>query len=469
MQTSNIPKIIHQLWIGPKERPSKFMDTWKKNNPDFEYIFWNEEEIKKRNLKLQCVNQINLMQEINGKADIIRWEILYNYGGIFLDADSVSIAPLDDHLLSTKAFASFENETSRKGLVATVAMGFPKNHPLCLSAINWILKNNVVSQRAWQTVGPGLITRLYKSFPDITIFPSYYFLPIHFSGNVYMGHGKVYAHQEWGSTKNKYNIMNTLELPSIFKTPEKRSISILVCSYNTNIKYIRECLESIIYQNGHILLELIWINDGSTEENTKLLEEELDNFKLRTRFCNIIYKKMESNKGVSYCLNEGVTLCSNEIIFRMDSDDIMIPNRILIQLEFMKNNPECVICGSNVQYFSVNENDKYIFTKKTQHPYKLTWNEYAKTKSHWFMNHPTLCFKKSAVLEVGNYNKIDRTICEDLELELKIMKKYGKIYNIPECLVLYRIHNDQLTFNGKSNTQFWKDYRDNMISSLLIN
>ena len=64
MQTSNIPKIIHQLWIGPKERPSKFMDTWKKNNPDFEYIFWNEEEIKKRNEEIKKLISIPVIRYI---------------------------------------------------------------------------------------------------------------------------------------------------------------------------------------------------------------------------------------------------------------------------------------------------------------------------------------------------------------------------------------------------------------------
>ncbi len=43
-----IPRIIHQLWIGDKPRPSKFMQSWKDKHPDFEYIMWNEEEIKKR-------------------------------------------------------------------------------------------------------------------------------------------------------------------------------------------------------------------------------------------------------------------------------------------------------------------------------------------------------------------------------------------------------------------------------------
>lgn len=90
-----IPKIIHQLWIGPKPRPSKFMKTWQDKHPEFEYIMWNEDEIKKRGLKLECQNRVDEIEEINGKADIIRWEILYHYGGLFLDADSICIEPFD--------------------------------------------------------------------------------------------------------------------------------------------------------------------------------------------------------------------------------------------------------------------------------------------------------------------------------------------------------------------------------------
>ena len=65
-----IPKIVHQLWIGPKPRPSKFMQTWKDKHPEFEYIMWNEDEIKKRGLNLQCQNRVDEIEEINGKADI---------------------------------------------------------------------------------------------------------------------------------------------------------------------------------------------------------------------------------------------------------------------------------------------------------------------------------------------------------------------------------------------------------------
>ena len=225
-----IPKIIHQLWIGPKPKPSVFMESWKNMNPDMEYICWDEKEIENRNLKLECLYKIDDMSEINGKADIIRWEILYNYGGVFLDADSICISPIDNHLLDQPAFVGYENELVRNGLVATGTMGFPKNHPLCRDAINWILKNDISVERtglrAWQTVGPGMVTRLINSgsYDDVTIFPSYYFLPIHFTGVAYNGHNKVYAHQEWGSTKQHYEIMNNIDIPDILKLPPTDNI-----------------------------------------------------------------------------------------------------------------------------------------------------------------------------------------------------------------------------------------------------
>ena len=98
----SIPKIIHQIWIGPKPKPTKFMDTWKEKNPDFEYICWSEEEIEKRQIVFKCQEKIDEIEEINGKADILRWEILYKYGGVFLDADSICIEPIDDELLNKK-------------------------------------------------------------------------------------------------------------------------------------------------------------------------------------------------------------------------------------------------------------------------------------------------------------------------------------------------------------------------------
>ena len=59
-----IPKILHQIWIGPKAAPSNLMRSWKEKHPEFEYILWNEDEIQRRGLSFTCQKQINDIAEI---------------------------------------------------------------------------------------------------------------------------------------------------------------------------------------------------------------------------------------------------------------------------------------------------------------------------------------------------------------------------------------------------------------------
>jgi len=465
-----IPKILHQIWIGPKPAPTNLMKTWKEKHPDFNYILWTEQEIHNRRLQLSCIDKINIMPEINGKADIIRWEILYKYGGYFVDADSICIEPFDDYFSDKVAFATFENENVRQGLIATGTMGFIPNHPLCLDIIQWINSNEstqlIKETRAWYSVGPGLITKMLDTgkYKDVSIYPSHCFLPIHFTGPVYEGHKKVYGYQEWGTAKQSYDTMNSIVLPKELLEPNVW-ISLLITSYNTDPLYMKECLNSIKCQNGHFGIELIWINDGSNEDNTLQLEQLLSNFKSSTRFTRVVYRRNEINIGTAKSSNIGLELCTNDLVFKMDSDDIMFPNRIKLQMDFMKKNPQVVICGANIRMFK-NDGECKTFVYDTQHPNTITWRDLYNNKSSWCMNNPTLCYRKSAILSVGNYRTNDERILyihEDYDLLARLLKKYQLAYNLPDVLVLYRLHENQLTFNLniQSHTTLRNDILEN--------
>jgi GT2 family glycosyltransferase len=450
------------------------MDTFRDKHPDFEYIRWTETEIEKRGFQLECTDAFNRMSEINGKADILRWELLYKYGGVFQDADSACIEPFDDTFLEKMAFAGFENETARAGLVATGTMGFPPKHPLCRAAIDWMLSNDscpeTCGKRAWFTVGPGLLTHLLETgkYPDFSVFPSYSFIPYHFTGIEYNGHKKVYCFQEWGSTKQNYEIMNQIEIPKELTCPSEW-VSVLISSYNTKYLYIKECLESIKSQDGHFGMEIIWINDGSDEIHTQLLERELENFRKTTRFTTINYSKNSSNIGIAKSLFDGVQKCSHEIIIKMDSDDVMFPNRIKLQIDFMKSHPDCVMVGTDLQMFSIDPNNpkNRQMLQRTHHPTIITWEQFVRVKPEWFVNHPTLCYKKSAILSVGNYDVTMGSCLQDYEIELRILKKYGKIYNIPEILLYYRIHENQVTYNGNASNVENRTNRERIIRQIM--
>ena len=447
------------------------MATWKEKHPDYEYILWNEDEFARRDFVPQCIDQINLIAEINGKADILRWEILYKYGGVFFDADSICIEPLDESIFLTKTgFAAFENETERGTLIATVAMGFVPHHPLCADIIEWIrtdpeAETMICNYKAWYSVGPALITRFLdtKQYSDFTIFPSHFFLPHHFTGDRYDGHQKVYAYQEWGNTKQIYDIIDTIELPpELLSPPPERWISILIPSYQATKKHIRECLNSVRGQYGsHLGYEIVWINDGSDGVHTKILEDELKLFLRTSRFCTVQCIKMHTNVGIAECLRQGVELCSHEIIARMDSDDIMVPHRLITQYNYLMSHPEVPMCGTGIRMFRDDtETGKRIWMEDRLFP-SLTATEFREEPKTWIMSHPSMMMRKSAILRVGNYRDVyktfvsqgadtqgTRSILEDFDLECRILRTHGELHNIPEILMYYRIHENQVTYGG---------------------
>ena len=129
--------------------------------------------------------------------------------------------------------------------------------------------------------------------------------------------------------------------------------------------------DSIKSQVGLFHIELVWINDGSDKLHTMLLKKQLEHFEKTSRFVTVVYKENDGNKGIGYTLHHGVLMCSNEIIIKMDSDDIMVSDRIFKQLKFMENNPEIHICGVQIQMFRENIGRVVDITNYQHHDGKI--------------------------------------------------------------------------------------------------
>lgn len=173
-----IPKIIHQIWIGNKENPYiEYMNSWKEKNPDWEYRLWTNEDLK----DIVNVEQFDNIKEFCGKADIMRYEILYKYGGVYLDADLECIEPLTDEFLNNHEFFCWENEKKSPGLIANTIIGAQQFSPVMYDLIDSIRRLDDINKLpAWQTTGPKLVTNVAMKH-GVTIYPSWYFLPSHYS------------------------------------------------------------------------------------------------------------------------------------------------------------------------------------------------------------------------------------------------------------------------------------------------
>jgi hypothetical protein len=154
----------------------------------------------------------------------MRYEILYREGGVYVDADSYSIRPLDEWLLKAEMFACWENTLAqgRARLVSNAFLGSVPGNPFLRYLIDTIGRRNdqfkrwswsrmrFVRMGAWKSVGPYRLTKcIYgyqgKGYLDITILPSHMFCPNHYRGERYSGSGLVYADHQWASTTKRYH------------------------------------------------------------------------------------------------------------------------------------------------------------------------------------------------------------------------------------------------------------------------
>jgi len=202
---ATIPKIIHQIWIGPHRCPTHLMQTWKTMHPDWEYRFWGNNEIASHSFRNQ--RHIDSIPNWAGKCNVIRYELLHEYGGVYADADMECLRPLDDFFLQNDSFACWENERVTPGLVANSILGAIPENDLLREMVEELEHALQIEGPSWKSTGPAFLTRAIEKYRynRMTIYPSHYFYPVHHSGATYRGEEKPYAHQFWGSTFESYD------------------------------------------------------------------------------------------------------------------------------------------------------------------------------------------------------------------------------------------------------------------------
>ena len=224
--------------------------------------------------------------------------------------------------------------------------------------------------------------------------------------------------------------------------------SVLISVYKKEkAEYLKQALQSIITQ---ILKpsEIVIVKDGLL---TKELDKCIENFqKQDPKLFKILAFK--ENRGLGLALRDGVKACKYEYIARMDSDDISKPDRFEKQFNYIQKHPETALLGTWITEFSKNEKKPDTVTKLP-----CTYQEIIKfAKRRNPLRHVTVVFKKSAVIQSGNYR--DFLWFEDYDLFVRMLQKGYIAANIPEYIV--NVRADQDMFARRGGWQYLKqDYK----------
>lgn len=207
-------------------------------------------------------------------------------------------------------------------------------------------------------------------------------------------------------------------------------ISVVMAVYkNDKPEWLGEAIDSILNQT-YKANEFIVVVDGPipTKLNTTL---ESYNEKITTI-------RLPQNKGLWNALNTGIKAAKNDLIARMDADDISLPNRFQTQAEEFETNPDLALLGAQIDEF---ESDSKDIASRRSVP--LSQDEivrFAKLRSPF--NHPSVMYRRQAVLEVGGYSKLMRT--EDYDLWVKLIMNKCIVKNMPDTLLLYRLNSGNM-------------------------
>ncbi len=163
----SIPKLLHQIWLGPRPAPLVWTETWREANPDFTYRLWNENAIDGLGLSNDDVYRRYLAEGLfDGAADVARIEILHRFGGVYVDADSVALRPLGDAPFMTAGFfAPLEPNDEHPGLITNAFMGAIPEHPVIVRYIDVVSRVRTL-RPVWRLTGPGALTDVLSAAND---------------------------------------------------------------------------------------------------------------------------------------------------------------------------------------------------------------------------------------------------------------------------------------------------------------
>lgn len=209
-------------------------------------------------------------------------------------------------------------------------------------------------------------------------------------------------------------------------------ITVLMPAYNAEA-YIAEAIESVLVQT-FTDFELLIINDGSTDKTKSIIRSYTDR---RIRLYTT------ENRGVIEALNFGLSLAKGRYIARFDADDVCYAERLMVQFEFLENNPDYVLVGSASDYIDKDGHFLFEWQPGAYESDELQKIIYAESP----FDHPAIMYIKDVAVKLGGYPK-GAVHFED-HLFWTHFFEYGKLKNLKQPLIKHRFNPESVTVDER--------------------
>lgn len=193
--------------------------------------------------------------------------------------------------------------------------------------------------------------------------------------------------------------------------------------FKENPDFLRQSIESVMNQTV-LPNDIVLMCDGPLTEE---LDKTIETLKSKYNILNVV--RLEKNGGLGNALSIGITHTKNEIVMRMDTDDLCLPNRAELQLPLMD---EYDLVGGFITEFEGEPDNIVGIREVPEKPDDIY--KFAKKRNPF--NHPTVMFKIQAILDAGNYQHLP--YLEDYYLWVRLLLNKRKAYNLQTVLVNMR-------------------------------
>jgi inositol phosphorylceramide mannosyltransferase catalytic subunit len=166
-----IPRIFHQLWVGPNPFPEEFaryQQTWVDHHPGWTLRFWTEDNLPEGCRRPEVYEKLRAPWV---RTDILRLEVVWRFGGIHVDTDFECLRSIEPLLDGVDFFTAYMEPTRTNFAI----MGAVPGHPIVDRALVEVTPDDTFVSWHKNTTGPLFFDRIVKEFPEATIFPKDFF------------------------------------------------------------------------------------------------------------------------------------------------------------------------------------------------------------------------------------------------------------------------------------------------------